>query len=135
DVLLLNFWGVTLTLPGVAGIILSVGMAVDANIIIFERLKEELRAGKSARSAVNAGFARALPAILDGNITTFIASTVLFFMGTGALKGFAQTLMIGIGVSMFTAIVITRFALRCLLGMGIKNPKFYGVKAMKGGEA
>ncbi len=99
----------TLTLPGIAGIILSVGMAVDANIIIFERIREELRTGKTLRSAVDAGFKRAFTTILDSNVTTLIAAVVLFIWGTGPIKGFAVTLSLGILVSMFTAIVVTRY--------------------------
>ncbi|MDD4152378.1 MAG: protein translocase subunit SecD [bacterium] len=99
----------TLTLPGIAGIILSVGMAVDANIIIFERIREELRTGKALRSAVNAGFKRAFTTILDSNVTTLIAAVVLFIWGTGPIKGFAVTLSLGILVSMFTAIVVNRY--------------------------
>jgi len=99
----------TLTLPGIAGIILSVGMAVDANIIIFERIREELRTGKTLRSAVDAGFKRAFTTILDSNVTTLIAAVVLFIWGTGPIKGFAVTLSLGILVSMFTAIVVNRY--------------------------
>jgi protein-export membrane protein SecD len=102
----------TLTLPGIAGLILSVGMAVDANVIIFERIKEELRAGRAMRTSINAGFERAFRAILDANVTTLIASAVLFRFGDGPIRGFAVTLSIGIVMSMFTAIVLTRFLLR-----------------------
>ncbi|SDK56222.1 protein translocase subunit SecD [Natronincola ferrireducens] len=117
----------TLTLPGIAALILSVGMAVDANVIIFERLKEELRAGKTVRSAIDAGFKRALRAILDSNITTLIAGIVLYQFGTGPIRGFAITLIIGIVVSMFTAIVITRFLLKLIIGMNLtKNSKLFG---------
>jgi preprotein translocase subunit SecD len=100
--------GATLTLPGIAGIILTLGMAVDANVLIFERIREELRLGKSVRAAVEAGFARAFSAILDSNVTTVIAALVLFQFGTGPVKGFAVTLTIGIAVSMFTAIFVSK---------------------------
>ncbi|MBS4022199.1 MAG: protein translocase subunit SecD [Dethiobacter sp.] len=102
----------TLTLPGIAGLILSVGMAVDANVIIFERVKEELRAGRTMRTSINAGFERAFRAILDANVTTLIAAAVLFRFGDGPIRGFAVTLSIGIIVSMFTAIILTRYLLR-----------------------
>jgi preprotein translocase subunit SecD len=117
----------TLTLPGIAGLILSIGLAVDANVIIFERIKEELKLGKTLRTALDSGFSRALTSILDSNITTIIAGAVLFFFGTGPIKGFAVTLMIGIGVSMFTAIIITRYLLRLVIKMNIfSNTKLYG---------
>lgn len=128
EMLALSAFGVTLTLPGIAGIVLSVGMAVDANVIIFERIKEELLMGKTLRSALDAGFSRAFPAILDGNITTLIAAVVLFWLGNGTIKGFAQTLMIGIVISMFTALVITKLIMKCLVGVGLNNPKLYGIK-------
>jgi preprotein translocase subunit SecD len=118
----------TLTLPGIAGIVLSVGMAVDANIIIYERLKEELRAGKTLRSAIDAGFRNAFRAILDSNVTTLIAAAVLYFLGTGPIRGFAITLSIGILVSMFTAISFTRFILHLVAKSRlVVNPKAYGV--------
>lgn len=117
----------TLTLPGIAGLILSIGLAVDANVIIFERIKEELKLGKTLRTALDSGFSRALTSILDSNITTIIAGGVLFFFGTGPIKGFAVTLMIGIGVSMFSAIIITRYLLRLVIKMNIfSNTKLYG---------
>lgn len=128
DLIALSLFGVTLTLPGIAGIVLSIGMAVDANVVIFERIKEEILAGKTLRSAVNSGFSRAFPAILDGNVTTLIAAVVLFWLGTGTVKGFAQTLMIGIIISMFTALVITRVLLKGFIGIGLNNPKLYGLK-------
>ncbi|MGE4215083.1 MAG: protein translocase subunit SecD [Anaerotignaceae bacterium] len=131
EIIALSLFGVTLTLPGIAGIILSVGMAVDANVIIFERIKEEVSNGKTLRSAVDTGFSRALAAILDGNITTFIAAIVLFFMGTGTIRGFAQTLMIGIVVSMFTAIVITRFIMKGIIGIGVNKPALFGFKKVE----
>jgi preprotein translocase subunit SecD len=107
-VLALPGLGATLTLPGIAGIILTLGMAVDANVLIFERVREELRTGKSPRAAVEAGFDRAFSAILDANVTTIVAAIVLFQFGTGPVKGFAVTLTIGIAVSMFTAIFVSR---------------------------
>ena len=128
EVIFLSGFNVTLTLPGIAGVILSVGMAVDANVIIFERLKEEIAMGKTMRSAVRNSFSRAFPAILDGNITTLIAAFVLYFMGTGTIKGFAITLMMGIILSMFTAIVITRFIIMGIIGLGINNPRLFAVK-------
>jgi len=131
EIIAISVFGVTLTLPGIAGIILSVGMAVDANVIIFERIKEEVILGKTLRTAVDNGFSRALPAILDGNITTFIAAVVLFFMGTGTIRGFAQTLMIGIVISMFTAIVITRLIMKSIIGMGISKPELFGIKKVE----
>lgn len=124
--LILSIRGITLTLPGIAGIILSVGMAVDANVIIFTRIKEEIAAGENVRSAVKAGFSKALSAILDGNITTLIAAFVLMALGTGSIKGFAVTLMVGIILSMFTALAITRMLLNIAINLGIKNKKVYG---------
>jgi preprotein translocase subunit SecD len=117
---------VTLTLPGIAGIVLSVGMAVDANIIIFERIKEELKAGKTLRASLDSGFSKAFRAILDSNITTLIAAVVLLYFGAGPIQGFAKTLMIGILVSMFTAIVFTRYVLRIIMDLNIQNKKLYG---------
>ena len=99
----------TLTLPGVAGIILTIGMAVDANVLIFERIREELRSGKTIRAAIDAGYGRAFTTILDANVTTLLTAVVLYQFGTGPIQGFAVTLMIGILASMFTAIVVTRF--------------------------
>ncbi len=118
--------GATLTLPGIAGLILSVGMAVDTNILIFERIKEELRAGKTLRSAVGSGFTRAFSAILDSNVTTLIAAALLYYFGSDQVQGFAVTLSIGVVLSMFTAITFTRFVLRHLVNTGLfKNPKLY----------
>jgi len=128
ELIILNGLNITLTLPGIAGIILSVGMAVDANVIIFERIKEELKSGRHIKLALNNGFSRAFPAILDSNITTLIACFVLFWLGTGPIKGFAQTLMIGIILSMFTALFVTRLIINGLVGIDIKNPKLYGGK-------
>lgn len=126
--ILLAAFEVTLTLPGIAGIILSVGMAVDANVIIFTRIKEELGHGKVVKSAIKTGFSKALSAIVDGNVTTLIAAAVLYFRGSGTVKGFATTLAIGIILSMFTALFVTRFALYGLFNLGLEDPKFYGVK-------
>lgn len=117
---------VNLSLPGIAGIILSIGMAVDANIIIFERVKEELKTGKTLRASIDSGFSRAFKAILDANITTLIAAAVLWRFGTGPIKGFAVTLSIGILASMFTAIVVTRFLLAQTVAMKIKKTWLYG---------
>ena len=126
-ILLLNGFAMTLTLSGIAGIILSVGMAVDANVIIFARIREELAASKTVRSAIQAGFSKAFSAILDGNITTLIAACVLLFLGPGSVKGFAQTLALGIVLSMFTSLVVTRYVLLAFYELGAKNPKLYGV--------
>jgi protein-export membrane protein SecD len=128
NLIILSLFRITLTLPGIAGIALAVGMAVDANIIIFERLKDELSAGKGLLPSINAGFKRAFPAIADSNITTIIAAVILFALGSGPIKGFAQTLIIGIAVSFFTAIFITRLILKSLIGVGASNPKLYGAK-------
>jgi SecD/SecF fusion protein len=126
--LLLSGLGVTLTLPGIAGIILSVGMAVDANVVIFERIREEIASGRSLRKSIDMGYKRALPAIIDSNVTTLIVAGVLFWLGTGPVMGFAQTLAIGIMVSMFTAIFVTRLITTCFInmGIGVNNPKLYG---------
>lgn len=112
-----------LTLAGIAGIFLSIGMAVDANVVIFERMKEEIDMGKSAKAAIKGGFKRAFSAILDSNVTTIIACAVLYFLGSGSIKGFATTLFIGIIISLFTALVITRALLYLSVGMGINEPK------------
>lgn len=118
----------TLTLPGIAGIVLSVGMAVDANVIIFERIKEEVRNGKSLRAAINSGFHRAIHTIVDANVTTFIAAIILYYFGSGPVQGFAVTLMIGIATSMFTAIVVTRILIRASLSFKFaNNVKLYGL--------
>jgi len=131
-VLLLNGFAITLTLSGIAGIILSIGMAVDANVIIFARIREEIAAGISVRTSLKTGFDKALSAIIDGNITTLIAAAVLWFLGPGTVKGFAQTLALGIGLSMFTALVITKLVLYAFYGLGFKDEKWYGVaKARK----
>lgn len=123
---LLNAFDITLTLPGIAGIILGIGMAVDANVIIFARVREELAAGKSVRNSLNMGFQKAMSAILDGNITTLIAAAVLWLRGSGSVKGFAQTLALGIVVSMFTALVITRVIIYSFYAVGIRSQKVYG---------
>lgn len=122
----LYLFEITLTLPGIAGIILSIGMAVDANVIIFARIREEIATGKTVNSSMKIGFQKALSAILDGNITTLIASIVLMGLGSGTVKGFAYTLMIGIILSMFTALVITRWILYAFYALGLKDEKFYG---------
>ncbi len=117
----------TLTLPGIAGIILSMGMAVDANVLIFERFKEEFRNGKTLRNAMDSGFSRAFATIIDSNVTTIIAAVVLFFLGSGPIKGFAITLGLGIVLSMFTAITVTQYLLKLLIGSNLfKNSKFFG---------
>ena len=123
--IILNAFNVTLTLPGLAGIILSIGMAVDANVIIFARVREEMSKGKSVRSSLKTGFQKAMSAIVDGNVTTLIAAVVLWFMGTGSVKGFAQTLGIGIVVSMFTALVITRMIIYAFYAVGLKKESLY----------
>lgn len=124
----LNAFDITLTLPGIAGIILGIGMAVDANVIIFARVKEELAAGRNVRTALKTGFQKALSAILDGNVTTLIAALVLGMMGSGSVKGFAQTLALGIVVSMFTALVVTRIIIFSLYAVGCKSEKLYGTQ-------
>lgn len=126
-VLLLKGFDMTLTLSGIAGIILSIGMAVDANVIIFARIREELALGKTVRASVKVGFDKALSAIVDGNITTLLAAGVLLLLGPGSVKGFAQTLALGIAVSMFTALVVTRYILYAFYAIGLKSEKFYGV--------
>lgn len=126
-VLLLNGFDMTLTLSGIAGIILSIGMAVDANVIIFARIREELASGKTVRNAIKIGFDKALSAIVDGNITTLIAAVVLLILGPGSVKGFAQTLALGIVLSMFTALVVTRYLLYAFYAIGLKSEKLYGI--------
>ena len=123
----LKMLNATLTLPGIAGIILSMGMAVDANVLIFERFKEEHRAGKTLRASMDAGFSRAFATIFDSNMTTLFATVILFFLGTGPIKGFAVTLTLGIVLSMFTAITITKVLLKMLMNASLfKNGKAYG---------
>lgn len=126
-VILMYAFEVTLTLPGIAGIILSVGMAVDANVIIFARIREELADGKNVENAIKIGFSKALPAILDGNVTTLIAGLVLYFMGSGTIKGFSVTLMLGIILSVFTALMVTKFLINIFYALGIQSVKAYGV--------
>ncbi len=128
----LNAFDITLTLPGIAGIILSIGMAVDANVIIFARVREELAAGRTVRTALKTGFEKALSAIIDGNVTTLIAALVLGLKGTGSVKGFAQTLALGIVLSMFTAIFVTKFIVNALYAVGFRDVKFYNPKSGKG---
>ena len=131
---------IQLTLPGIAGLILGIGMAVDANVIIFERFKEELATGKTLRASLNSGFSKALRTIIDSNVTTFIAAIVIAVFGIGAVKGFGYMLLISILVSMFTALVVTRALLRLSIALKIKNPKLYTIRkiaadsAVKGGE-
>ena len=122
----LYLFDITLTLPGIAGIILGIGMAVDANIIVFARIREEIATGKSVQTSMKIGFQKAMSAILDGNITTLIASVVLMALGSGTVKGFAYTLMIGIILSLFTAMVVTRYILYSLYALGLKSEKLYG---------
>lgn len=132
--LALGVFHVNLSLPGIAGIVLSIGMAVDADCIIFERMKEELKLGKTIKASVSSGFDKAFSAILDSNITTIISCVVLYLSGIGTVTGFATTLGIGVILSMFTAIVITKFLLKQLVGIGIENRNlFYNAKAKKGG--
>lgn len=126
-IILLNGFDITLTLPGIAGIILSIGMAVDANVIIFARIREELAKGKTVKSAIDTGFKKAQSAILDGNVTTLIAAAVLWVMGSGTVKGFAATLALGIVLSMFTAMVVTRLIMKAFFALGLQNAKLYGV--------
>ena len=122
----LNAFDITLTLPGIAGIILGIGMAVDANVIIYARIREEICAGVSVRNSIKSGFSKAFSAIFDGNITTLIASFVLMWLGSGTVKGFAYTLALGIVISMFTALVVSRFVVNALYAVGVRDPKFYG---------
>ena len=129
--ILLAAFEVTLTLPGIAGIILSIGMAVDANVIIFTRIKEEIGLGKTVHSAIKTGFAKALSAIVDGNVTTLIAAAVLYWRGSGTVKGFATTLALGIVLSMFTALFVTKFTLNTLYNLGFQDQKFYGIRKEK----
>ena len=124
----LNLLNITLTLPGVAGIILNIGMAVDANVIIFTRIKEELRKGKSVQASIKLGFDKALSAIIDGNVTTLIAAVVLYIKGSGTVKGFATTLAMGIILSMFTSLVITKIILNAMYALGVDDVKYFGVE-------
>ena len=122
----LNAFDITLTLPGIAGIILGIGMAVDANVIIYARIREEIAAGLSVHAAIKSGFSKAFSAIFDGNITTLIAACVLMWLGSGTVKGFAYTLAMGIVISMFTALVVSRLIVNALYAVGVRDPKFYG---------
>ena len=122
----LNAFDITLTLPGIAGIILGIGMAVDANVIIYARIQEEIAAGSSVKSSIRTGYQKAFSAIFDGNITTLIASFVLMWLGSGSVKGFAYTLALGIVISMFTALVVSRLIMNALYAVGIHDAKFYG---------
>ena len=126
-VLLLNGFDITLTLSGIAGIILSIGMAVDATVIVFARIREELATGKTVKSAMQIGYDKALSAIIDGNVTTLIAAAVLWLLGPGTVKGFAQTLALGIVLSMFTALVVTKYIMKAFYALGLKDTKWYGI--------
>lgn len=128
DLLVINAFDITLTLPGIAGVILSIGMAVDANVIIFARIKEEMAAGRDVKDAIKTGFNKATSAIVDGNVTTLIAAAILMKMGTGPIQGFAKTLAFGIVISMATAMLVTRALLYFLYGMGLKKEGMYGAQ-------
>lgn len=133
--MLIALFHIQLTLPGLAGVVLGIGMAVDANVIIFERFNEEIRKGRSVKAAVRAGFKNAMSAILDANVTTLIAAIVLLFFGTGSIQGFAKTLLLGVVVSMFTAIMVTRFLMNRFVNAGATNTSLYtGAKAVKEDE-
>lgn len=123
--LILGVTRANLSLSGIAGIVLSIGMAVDANVIIFERMKEEMKLGKTIKASVEAGFSKAFSAILDSNITTIISCVVLYASGIGTVAGFAMTLGVGVVVSMFTAIIVTKFLLKQVIGLDIKNRKLF----------
>ena len=132
---LFKVFSVALTLAGIAGFILSIGMAVDANILIFERTKEELKAGRTLFTAINSGFDRAFTSIFDSNMTTIITCAILYFCGTSIVKGFALTLAIGVAVSMFSAITITKNFMHLTFGTGnLKNPALFGLKPEEIGE-
>ena len=126
-VALIYLFEITLTLPGIAGVILGIGMAVDANVIIYARIREEIAAGLSVHAAIKSGFGKAFSAIFDGNITTLIAACVLMWLGSGSVKGFAYTLAMGIVISMFTALVVSRLVINAVYAVGVRDPKFYGV--------
>ena len=130
DLAALNAFDMTLTLPGIAGVILSIGMAVDANVIIYARSREEIETGKTVRSSIDIGFKKALSAIIDGNVTTLIACFVLNLMATGSVKGFAQTLALGVALSMFTALVISRLLVNACYALGLQDARYFG-KAIK----
>lgn len=131
SVILISVYEITLTLPGIAGIVLSIGMAVDANVIIYSRIREEIGAGKTVENAIKLGYTKALSAIIDGNITTLIAAAVLGIKGSGSVKGFAQTLALGIIVSMFTALIVSKIIIKLFYNFGLTNPKLYGVTRHK----
>ncbi|MDF2504213.1 MMPL family transporter, partial [Clostridium sp.] len=121
--------GATLTLSGIAGFLLTVGMAVDANVLIFARIKEELKVGKSIKSATKAGFQNALSSIVDSNTNTIIAGVVLYFLGSGVVQGFALTLIIGVLISLFTALFVTKHLMNWAINIGlISKPEHFGVK-------
>lgn len=126
DIFILSVYEITLTLSGIAGIVLSIGMAVDANVVIFSRIREEIGAGKSVDAAIEQGFKKAMSAVVDGNVTTIIAALVLYLRGSGSVKGFAITLGIGVVLSMFTALVISKTIVRLLYNFGCKSEKLYG---------
>lgn len=126
DIFILSVYEITLTLSGIAGIVLSIGMAVDANVVIFSRIREEIGAGKSVDAAIEQGFRKAMSAVVDGNVTTIIAALVLYLRGSGSVKGFAVTLGIGVVLSMFTALVISKTIVRLLYNFGCKSEKLYG---------
>lgn len=128
ELVILNAFDITLTLPGIAGIVLSIGMAVDANVIIYARVKEEIASGMSVSSALNTGFKKAMSAIVDGNVTTLISALVLGLKGTGTVKGFAQTLAIGVILSMFTALFISKYIIKAFYAIGLQDVKYYGVQ-------
>ena len=128
DLTLIAELNVTLTLPGIAGLILSIGMAVDANVIIFERIKDEARKGRSYRAAIDSGFKRAIGTVMDSNITTLIAGFVLFFMGSGTVQGFAVTLILGIFISLLTAVLVTKYLIRLVVSANLfNNQKILGI--------
>ncbi len=127
DLIFLNAFDITLTLTGIAGVILTIGMAVDANVIIYARMREEYALGKSLKSSIQSGFKKAFSAIIDGNVTTLIAAAVLYTLGTGSIRGFATTLAIGIVLSMFSALVVSRLLSMAFYGIGIRSEKAYGV--------
>lgn len=127
ELVILNAFDITLTLPGIAGIVLSIGMAVDANVIIYARVREEIASGKSVSSALDTGFKKAMSAIVDGNVTTLISALVLGLKGTGTVKGFAQTLAMGVILSMFTALFISKYIIRAFYAIGLQDVKYYGV--------
>ena len=133
NLIALNAFDLTLTLPGIAGVILSIGMAVDANVIIYARIEEEIGAGKTVHAAIRDGFKKAASAILDGNVTTLIAAAVLYALASGSVRGFAMTLALGIVLSMFSAMVVSRLLVNSLYGMGLKDAKYYGTKKERKG--